>query len=228
MQEIKTGTAKTPSKHKQPLAYYAFWLLLGAIVFLILWCCYQNIIPYEIVVRRIFKIQSNPIGVFNILGQRFTLTMAWLVAFVFWGVLQGLQVGYIVLTLSEKSMKFMLSKILSRQHYGVEKKDSNGLKIVKRSYNESPLAVLNFLSFGRLVAYGIEIVINFNAYPLWDGGLFGFFMALVDWSRFRIENAVLLLITLVAVEYSVFAAIMVYRLIEIFKESKAYSKPAQS
>lgn len=227
MQEIRTGKVKSSSKQRQPLAYYAFWLLLGAIVFLTLWCCYQNIIPYEIVVRRIFKIQSNPIGVFNILGQRFTLTMAWLVAFVFWGVLQGLQVGYLLLTQSEKAMQFMISKINSRQLHEIREKDSNGLKTAKRSYNEAPLAVLNFLGYGQLVAYAIEIVINFNAYPLWKGGILGLFLAIFDWSRFSLDNAVIFLITLVAVEYSVFAALMVYRLIEIFKESKAYSKPAQ-
>jgi len=217
-----------PKKSKQPFVYYAFWFLMVCLVVLIAVCCYQNIIPYEIVAKRVIKEADKVVSSFDIFGNQIKLTIGWLVAFFVWAVIQGLQIGYLLLSESEKALNFMIRKTESKGHYSVRDQDSEGLKRVKRSYNDSPLSIYYFFSFSRLVAYGIEIVVNFTAYPAWDGGLPGLLWAMVDWSKFRVDNLVLLIITLVVVEYTVFSAIMVWRLIEVFKQSGAYSSDKKS
>lgn len=211
-------------KNRQPIAYYVFWGVFIAICLGLIWCAWQNILPYLSVVRKVFRLSNQPSQVIQILWFRFQLSLAWVVAAIFWAILQGFQVSHLLLTQSEKALDFLIKKANSKGPYQVRSDDVPDLQFAKRRYNALPLATLTYLKLACICAYVIEFIVNIDTYPLVDGGTWGLLMAiaLFQWDRIRGDNLMLVLLTLFAIEGLVFAAIMCYRVIEVFKDSEAY------
>lgn len=212
------------NKNKQPLVYYVFWGVFFAICMGLIWCCWQNILPYQAVVRKVFHLNNQPIHVVQILWFRIQLSLAWVVAAIFWAILQGFQVSHLLITQSEKALDFLIKRANSKGTYQIRNDDVADLQFAKRRYNALPLATLTYLKMACITAYVIEFFVNLDSYPLTNGGWWGLLLAiaLFQWDRIRMDNLAMILLTLFAVEGLVFAAIMCYRVIETFRDSEAY------
>ena len=208
-----------PNKHRQPLAYWVFWGVFIALVVAIMFFAYWNIQPYEAVMRTFFRVSTRPFSLFN----RFKLSQAWLVGAIVWAICQGFQIGYLLLVESEKAMDFIIKRYNSAKRYEIDEQDPGALRTAKQQHNQASLSVLLFFGFARLFAYGIEIPVNLSQFPLWDNGSLGFLMALFT-LNFKWANLAIFIITLLAVEYLVLGAIMVWRMLQLFKQSGAYQK----
>ncbi|MBD2771124.1 hypothetical protein [Iningainema tapete] len=211
-------------KDRQPLAYYVFWGVFIAICLGLIWCAWQNVLPYQAVVRKIFRLSNRPTQIIPILWFRVQLSLAWLVGAIFWAILQGFQISHLLITQSEKALDFLIKKANSKGVYQIRSDDASELRFAKKRYNALPLATLTYLKLACIVAYVIEFFVNIDTYPLVDGGWWGAVLAiaLFQWDRIRMDNLAMVLLTLFAVEGLVFAAIMCYRIIEVFRDSEAY------
>lgn len=221
---------KKPNKYKEPVAYYIFWVLFYAILLGIAVFAYQNILPYQAVVKKIAHIpQEEPTRIIQILWFRLQLSYSWMIGAIFWAILQGLQVGYLLFVESEKALDFIIKKADSKTKYAEKEADSQTLRFAKRKYNDLPLQVLILLQLGCVFAYVVEFFVNSFSFPLFNGSFLEAAIAFLalQWDKFDFGNLVSILLTLFAVELLVFSALLTYRVIEIFKESGAY-KPKQN
>ncbi len=215
---------------RQPLLYYVFWAILIVTCLVLIWSAWQNTLPYQAVVKRLFRINdTGSTKIMQILWFRIQLSLSWFVGAAFWAFIQGLQITYLLITQSDRALDFLIQKANSKRTYDESDKDDRTLAFAKRRYNSLPLATLNYLSLACVFAYVVEFFVNLNSFPLFNGGFMEMLTAVVllEWNRFDAGNLAMILLTLFAVEGLVFAGIIFYRIIEVFRESEAYKSRTQ-
>lgn len=212
-------------KNRQPVAYWVNVFLFIAVILGLWWMCIKNIEPYHIAVKQLFGIGQEPIQVIELLNFKFQFLISWMVALIFWAILQGFQIAYLLITQSEKALGFLIQRAARSAKYAETENDDYPLRAAKRRYNSLPLQVLTYLKLACIFAYVVEFFVNTNAFPLAEGGMWGLLVAIaVDWSRLDVGNLAMILLTLFAVEGLVFAGLMLYRILEVFSLSGAYQK----
>ncbi|MBW4604003.1 MAG: hypothetical protein KME29_31665 [Calothrix sp. FI2-JRJ7] len=213
--------------NKKPFVYWFFWILLVAVCLGLVVFAWYNIQPYQNAAMAIFKIPRNePSKFFDILWFRFNLSTSWVIGAIAWGILQGFQVNYLLITQSEKALDFLIRQSNTKGSYALKEQDDKELKFAKKQYNRLPLSTLTFLRVARTVCYTIELFVSLYSYP-WINGSWWDFVVSVSTGRFdrlNYNNIVMALLLMFAVESLVFAAIMIYRVIEVFNKSGAYKK----
>lgn len=215
---------------RKPLLYYVFWAILVVICLALIWSAWQNTLPYQAVVKKLFKINdAGSTKIVQILWFRVQLSLSWFVGAIFWAFVQGLQITYLLITQSERALDFLIQKANSKKTYEESDKDDRTLAFAKRKYNSLPLATLNYLLLGCIFAYSVELFVNLNSFPIFNGGLVEMLYSafLFEWDKFDIGNLAMILLTMFAVEGLVFAGIIFYRIIEVFRESEAYKPKTQ-
>lgn len=220
-----------PKNNQKPLVYWFFWLVLFAICFGLAIFAWNNIAPYQAVMVKIFKLPTTePDRFFQILWFRINLSTSWLMGAVAWAVLQGFQVSYLLITLSEKALDYLIKQSNAKGTHAINETDINDLKFAKRRFNGLPLASLTYLKVARTVCYVIEFFVGLNSFPLVNGGWWELISIVftAQFNQIRFDNLVMILILMFAVENLLFAAIMIYKVIEVFKESKAYKQTSES
>ncbi|MEL6165844.1 MAG: hypothetical protein AAFR37_19535, partial [Cyanobacteria bacterium J06628_3] len=75
--------------------------------------------------------------------------------------------------------------------------------------------------FACIAAYVIETIINYESYPVFGKSFFEILTKMIT-LNFDLKQLAMLAVTIFAVEGLVFAAIVTYRIIEVFKRSGAY------
>ena len=207
---------------KQPLEFYFFATIFVALILAIMFMCWQNIVPYHNLFKKWYGLDSEPLSVFEVFQFKVEITLAWLTGLIFWAVLQGLQVAYLLYTFSEKVLDYDLSKDRNNSKYLVEKEDSRLAKKAKKIRNNLPLRNLFYLQCFCLGAYGIEAAINYETYPFLGQGI-GMIGKFANFN-YDLKECFLYFLTIIAVEGLVFVAIVFYHVLESLSESGAYQR----
>jgi hypothetical protein len=207
---------------KQPPEFYFFGAVFVALLAAIALMCWHNISPYYNLAKDWFFIGDEPSGGIDILGFRLHLSMAWVVSAIFWAVLQGCQIAYLLYSLSEKALDFVIEKDKLNSKYLVNKNDSRHVKQVKKKRNELPMATWTYLQTFCIAAYTIEAIVNYQTYPIFGSSEFEMIGKAATQS-YDFEEISLYILTIVAVESLVFVAIIFYRILEVFVKSGAYA-----
>lgn len=214
-----------PKNNKKPIIYWFFWVVLIAICFGLAIFAWSNIAPYQAVVVHMFKLPKNePSKIIDILWFRVNLSTSWLIGAVWWAVMQGFQIGYLLLTESERALDYLIKQSNVKGNYAIKEGDNSELKFAKKRFNALPLSTLTFLKVARTICYTIEFFVGFYSFPLVDGGWWGLLGAIFmfQFNQIKFDNLAMILILMFAVENLVFSGIMIYRLIQLFHKSEAY------
>jgi len=206
---------------KQPAEFYFFLIVFIALLAAIAMMCWNNIIPYYNLVKTWFFVGGEePLYVFDFFQYRIQLTLSWLAGMILWAVLQGCQIAYLLYTFSERALDFVINQDNSTQKYHISDRDSRLVKRAKKTRNELPMASLMWLQLFCLGAYGIETAINYETYPFLAGGLST--IGKIVTFNYDFKEVFLYFLTIFAVESLVFAAIIFYKILEVFYRSGAY------
>ncbi|MEO1560445.1 MAG: hypothetical protein AAFS12_12705 [Cyanobacteria bacterium J06632_19] len=214
----------TTKSTKKPFVFYFFWAVFIALVAGIIFMAWNNIIPYHNATKAWFGLGEQPLfPVFKVLWWRVEISLSWMVAAIFWAILQGFQIAYLLFTQSERALDYIIQRDKSSAKYAVTEKDSNIVKGAKNKRNNLPLSSLLYLQFACISAYVIETIINYESYPVFGKSFFEILTKMIT-LNFDLKQFAMLAVTIFAIEGLVFAAIVTYRVIEVFKNSGAYKK----
>ena len=171
-----------------------------------------------------FGLREEPLfPIFKILWWRVEITLSWMVAAIFWAILQGFQIAYLLFTQSEKALDYVIQRDKTSGKYDINDIDSGIVRGAKKKRNALSLSSLLYLQFACIAAYVIETVINYESYPVFGKSFFEILTKMIS-LNLDLKQFALLAITIFAIEGLVFAAIITYRIIEVFKNSGAYRK----
>ena len=168
-----SGGSTSRDHSKQGSSKQILRILRWVVISVICVCVYANVRPYEIAVHRFFGNQLSSsllrtlahIPILNGLVAILASSVSWIIGFLFWALLQSVELFPIILQRDKSFMRTLIHASEGHQTFEIKDGEDPALSMLKRWYNLFPSVTIVRARNAALFCYVIDFLVVSAVYP---------------------------------------------------------------